>query len=188
MVAGLAGTGICAALALASVPAVAAMRSPAPTAVTGTTVPVIVFLKKQPAAEGGARVRSGQRFALVQAAQVPYLNRLERLGAADVHRYALVDAIAARVPGSAVAALADSPGVAAVIPDSPIAGPPAAGDPPAAPGATASGAKAAPGACSATTPQLAPDALPITRTESTAPGAVTARSLRSEEHTLNSSH
>src|ERR1700733_3816015 len=66
--AGLAGTGICAALALASVPAVAATRSPAAPAVTGATgatVPVIVFLKNQPAAGGGARVRSDQRFALV---------------------------------------------------------------------------------------------------------------------------
>ena len=141
--AGLAGTGICVALALAlaSVPAAATTRSPAETAATaatgpagatGATVPVIVFLKKQPAAEGGARVRSDQRFALVQAAQAPYLNQLSRLGAADVHRYALVDAIAARVPSSAVAALTDSPGVAAVIPDSPIVGPAAATDAPAA--------------------------------------------------------
>ena len=183
------GTGICAALALASVPAAAAAatRSPVATAATGATVPVIVFLKNQPAAEGGARVRSDQRFALVQAAQAPYLDQLEQLGAADVHRYALVDAIAARVPSSAVAALTDSPGVAAVIPDSPIVGPAAATDAPAAavaPAAAgtasstvASTVKTPPGTCSATTPQLSPDALPLTDTDSTTPGAVTARSL-----------
>ena len=188
--AGLAGTGICAALALASVPAVAAERSPAArrraTGATGATVPVIVFLKSQPAAGGGARVRSDQRFALVQAAQAPYLDQLEQLGAADVHRYALVDAIAARVPSSAVAALTDSPGVAAVIPDSPIVGPAAATDAPAAAvaasapaasGTAASTVKTPPGTCSATTPQLAPDALPLTGTDSTTAGAVTARSL-----------
>jgi hypothetical protein len=180
MGAGLVGGGICAALALASVPAEAAMRSPAASAVTGATVPVIVFLKSQPAAPGGARDRSDQRFALSQAAQAPYLDQLEQLGAADVHRYGLVDAIAARVPSSAVGALADNPGVAAVIPDSPIVGPAAAADAPAAPTApdtAASTEKTPPGTCSATTPQLAPDALPLTHTDSTAPGAVTARSL-----------
>jgi Subtilase family len=177
MGAGLVGTGICAALALASVPAVAAMRSPARPAATGATVPVIVFLKSQPTAPGGARDRSNQRLALIQAAQAPYLDQLEQLGAADVHRYGLVDAIAARVPSSAVGALTGSPGVAAVIPDSPIAGPAAAADAPAAPDTAASTEKTPPGTCSATTPQLAPDALPLTDTDSTAPGAVTARSL-----------
>jgi Subtilase family len=176
MGAGLVGAGICAALALASVPAVAAMRSPTAPAVTGATVPVIVFLKSQPTAPGGARDRSNQRFALIQAAQAPYLDQLEQLGAADVHRYGLVDAIAARVPSSAVGALTDSPGVAAVIPDSPIAGPAAAAGPPATPDTAASTEKTPPGICS-TTPQLAPDALPLTHTDSTAPGAVTARSL-----------
>jgi hypothetical protein len=80
MGAGLVGVGICAALALtstlASVPAVAAMRSPAGPAATGATVPVIVFLKSQPTAPGGARDRSNQRFALIQAAQAPYLDQL----------------------------------------------------------------------------------------------------------------
>src|SRR3984957_10233797 len=136
--AGLVGTGICAALALASVPAAAAMRAPAAPAAlagpaaAGAAVPVIVLLKKQPAAEGGDRDRSDQRFAVIQAAQAPYLNQLEQLGAADVHKYALGDATAARIPSSAVATLADSPGVAAVIPDSPIVGPAAAADTPAA--------------------------------------------------------
>ena len=113
------------------------MRSPAApgraaAAAAGAAVPVIVFLKNQPAAEGGDRDRSDQRFAVIQAAQAPYLDQLEQLGAADVHKYALVDAIAARVPSSAVATLADNPGVAAVIPDSPIVGPAAAADAPAA--------------------------------------------------------
>ena len=71
---------------------------------TGATVPVIVFLKSQPAAEAEPRDRSDQRFALIQAAQAPYLDQLEQLGATDVHRYQLVDAIAARVPAAAVGA------------------------------------------------------------------------------------
>ena len=178
MTAGLVGTGICAALALASLPAAAAMRSPATPAAAGPAVPVIVFLKNQPGALGGTTARSNQRSALIQAAQAPYLDQLEQLGAADVHRYGLVDAIAARVPSSAVGALSDSPGVAAVIPDSPIVGPSTAADAPAAPSAAATSVVKTPsGACSATTPQLAPDALPLTHTQSTAAGAVTARSL-----------
>ena len=202
MAAGLAGTGICAALALASVPAsaaasvsaasvsaasvsaasvsaAAAVRSGAAAASAGPTVPVILFLKSQPAAGGGDRDRSEQRFALIQAAQAPYLQQLEQLGAADVHKYGLVDAIAARVPSSAVATLADNPGVAAVIPDSPIVGPPGAGDAPAsaAPDVPAATVKTPPGTCSATTPQLAPDALALTHTNSATPGAATARSL-----------
>src|SRR6202034_3472145 len=110
-------TGVCATLALASAPAVAAVRSPATTgttsttSTTSTTVPVIVFLKNQPTAAGAARARSEQRFAVIQAAQGPYLDQLRELGAADVHDFGLVDAIAARVPSSAVATLADSPGV-----------------------------------------------------------------------------
>jgi hypothetical protein len=169
---------MCAALALASVPAVAATRSPVRSASAAATVPVIVFLKKQPAVRQSVTGRSNQRFALIQAAQVPYLDQLDQLGASDVHRYGLVDAIAARVPSSAVATLADSPGVAAVIPDSPIVGPGTAADAPAAAaaGASAAAVKAPAGACSST-PQLAPDALPLTHTQSTAPGAVTARSL-----------
>jgi Subtilase family len=187
--AGLVGTGICAALALASVPAAAAIRSPAAPAAlagpaaAGAAVPVIVFLKNQPGGAGGARDRSGQRLALLQAAQAPYLSQLAQLGASDVHKYALVDAIAARIPSSAVATLAGNPGVAAVIPDSPIVGPTAAADTPAAdvpaaatPDTPAAVVKTPAGACSAT-PQLAPDALTLTHTDSSTAGAVTARSL-----------
>jgi hypothetical protein len=177
--AGLAGAGLCAVLALASIPAAAATRAPAATAGASATVPVIVFLKKQPAATGGATVRSNQRLALIQAAQAPYLDQLAELGGTDVRRYGLVDAISARVPGAAVSALAASPGVAAVIPDSPIMGPPAVADAPSTPAAAqapASTVKTPSGACS-TTPQLAPDALSLTHTQSSAAHAVTARSL-----------
>ena len=100
-----------------------------------------------------------------------------------MHKYGLVDAIAARIPSSAVATLAGNPGVAAVIPDSPIVGPAAAADTPAAdvptaamPDTAASTVKAPAGACSAT-PQLAPDALTLTHTDSATARAVTARSL-----------
>jgi hypothetical protein len=192
--AGLVGAGVCATLALCSVPAGAATlaaRSPATPGVTGGTVPVIIFLKSQPAPEAGTTVRSDQRFALVQAAQAPYRDQLEQLGATDVHGYQLVNAISARVPAASEAQIADRPGVAAVVPDSPITGPSplvttggAAGAGAAGAGTAAAAAGAAPvttppGTCSASTatPQLSPDGLPLTHTVSATPGAVTARSL-----------
>jgi hypothetical protein len=191
----------CSALAIAAVPAgaVTAARATAGAVAAArpgsATVPVIVFLKKQPAGGTGGRVRSGERSALIQEAQVPFLSQLQRLDATDVRGYRLVDAIAARVPAAAVGQLATSPGVAAVIPDSPIIGPslPAPGFAPAATTGSVPGKSArrlaaaarpqakaavtpAPGACSGT-PQLEPEGLGLTRTDSTAAGAQTARSL-----------
>jgi hypothetical protein len=148
-----------------------------------------VFLKNQPTPPAARTVRADQRFALIQAAEAPYLGRLEQLGATDMHSFQLVDAISARVPSDAEAQIADSPGVAAVIPDSLIVGPSpavAAGGAPVGAstsypsGSASAGAttvKPPPGTCSATTPQLSPDGLSLTHTASTAPGAVTARSL-----------
>ena len=147
-------------------------------------MPVIVFLRKQPGGATGSPVRSPERSALIQAAQAPYLDQLQQLDATDVHEYQLVDAISARVPSTAVGQLTASPGVAAVVPDSPITGPL-----PSAAGAgsgTAAAAKSRaakagavttpPGACSAT-PQLEPEGLGLTRTVSTVAGTQTARSL-----------
>jgi hypothetical protein len=182
---GLVGAGVCAALALNAGPAGAATlaaRSAAAAATADGTVPVIVFFNSQPTADGGTTARSYQGSALIQAAQAPYLGRLEQLGATDVHSYGLVNAIAARVPAAAEGHITDSPGVAAVIPDSPIVGPSAAAGGGGAGGGTATAAatatvKAPPGTCSATTPQLSPEGLSLTGTDSTAKGSVTARSL-----------
>jgi hypothetical protein len=184
--AGVVGAGVCAALALSAVPAGAAALATRPAAAAGTTdgtVPVIVFLKDQPAGAEGTTVRSAQRFALSQAAQAPYRDQLEQLGATDVHGYQLVDAISARMPAAAEARISGSPGVAAVIPDSPIVGASPTATEGAGAGASAStpAARAAtatpPGTCSTTTPQLSPDGVSLTHTDSAAPGAVTARSL-----------
>ena len=136
--AGLVGAGICATLALYAVPAGAATlatRSPAasPDRLPPNRGPVRPRKRgtraghrvpQGPAgAEPGATARIDQRSALIQAAQAPYLDQLEQLGATDVHSYQLVNAISARVPAGAQARISDSPGVAAVIPDSPIVGP-----------------------------------------------------------------
>jgi hypothetical protein len=185
--AGLCSALACSALAMGAVPAAAAgstpARSPAALGGTGATVPVIVFLKKQPAGATGGPVRSGERSALIQAAQAPYLNQLQQLDATNVRGYRLVDAIAARVPASVVGRLAASQGVAAVIPDSTIVGPSpeaagaggAAGPVAMAPARSAT-VKTPPGACSAA-PRLEPEGLGLTHTDSAVAGAQTARSL-----------
>ena len=180
----LVSAGVCSALTLAAISAGAGQATAAPAAsVSGTvtpagasrTVPVIIFLKNQWAG-AGSRIRSGKRFALIQAAQEPYLGQLQALGATGVTGYRLVDAIAARVPVAALGAITASPGVASVIPDSPIIGP----TPPAAPAgpfaAKTATMKTPLGACSST-PQLAPEALSLTRTDSAAKNVATARSL-----------
>jgi len=149
-------------------------------AATGARVPVIVFLKNQPEASGVGSVRS-EKSALIQAAQAPYLQQLRSLDATHVKSYRIVDAFAATVPAAAVGQLAASPGVARVIPDSPITGPdpaavaPAGSETAGGPARTAAAATL-PGACSAT-PQLEPEGLALTHTDSTAAGAPTARSL-----------
>jgi Subtilase family len=195
----LASAGVCTALTLAGISAAAgpAVAAPAPTSPgtgtvihpgTGTgasrTVPVIIFLKNQSAATG-SRLRSGKPFAVIQAAQAPYLERLRSLGATNVLSYHLVNAIAARVPASSLASITTSPGVASVIPDSPIAGPNPSAVPaghPTGPATTgpATTMNTPPGACS-TTAQLTPEALGLTRTDSAATSTVqeaaTARSL-----------
>jgi hypothetical protein len=170
-------------------PPAAALTGSGPTGSGG--VPVIVFLKAQPKAKGGSSVRSEQRAGVIKAAQAPYLSELRRVHATGIKTYHLVDAFAATVPAAEVSQLAASPGVAQVIPDSPIFGPDpasagtpkATGTPKASPTAspTASSAPTAaprmlPGACSKS-PQLEPEGLALTGTDSQAPGATTARSL-----------
>ena len=180
--AALISTAACSALTLAALsaagPARAAQTSrTAPAAgATGSPVPVIIFLKNQ-LAETGTSPRSDERLALMQAAQAPYLGQLRQLGATDVHSYQLADAIAARVPASAVSVITSSPGVATVIPDSTITGPQPAAPAAAATGGAQTAKTTTPaGACSAT-PQLEPEGLGLTGTVSATKGAQTARSL-----------
>jgi len=177
--AGIVAAGVVAALGLTTAPAAGTARAGA--GASGARVPVIVFLKEERPGPGVSRVRSEQRSALIQAARAPVLQQARQLGATDVKSYRLVDAFAASVPATAVRQLTASPGVADVIPDSPITGP----DPADLPGPAAAGAgtggvagsdPALPGACSAK-PQLDPEGLALTDTDSTAAGTPTARSL-----------
>jgi subtilase family protein len=169
-------------VALAAGTAVLGIAQPAARAVTtvGQPVPVIVFLRSQ---------------AVSQPIMAPYLSQAMRAGATGVIRYHLLDAFAATMPAPAATRLAASPGVARVIPDSIITGPaPVSAPPPAAAGpgtppaqrpaqpparpAAQPGAQPMTGACAASgTPQLEPEALGLTGTDSATPGARTARSL-----------
>jgi hypothetical protein len=187
--------GVCSALAVAAAAAgagpAAAASAGAGTTGGGGTHPVIIFLKNQ-WPDTGSRIRSDKRTALIQAAQAPYVGQLQALGATDVHGFRLVDAISAHVPASSLGAITSNPGVASVIPDSPITGPaPALSPPGAAPLAaaalkntalkntapkSAAAVKAPPGACSAN-PPLAPEGLALTSTDAAAKSAKTARSL-----------
>jgi hypothetical protein len=161
-------------VALMAGTAVLGIAQPAARAVTtvGQPVPVIVFLRSQ---------------AVSHQTMAPYLSQAMRAGATGVIRYHLLDAFAATMPAPAAARLAVSPGVARVIPDSIIKGPaPVNGPapavlrpapPPALPG-TQPATQPRAGACAASgTPQLEPEALSLTGTDSATPGVRTARSL-----------
>src|ERR1700733_2389904 len=180
----LVSAGVCSALTVAAASAGAGPAAAAAVGGSGTH-PVIIFLKNQWAGTG-SRIRSDKRTALIQAAQAPYVEQLQALGATDVHRYGLVDAISAHVPASSLGSIASNPGVASVIPDSPITGPAPALSPagatalaaggPEGPAPRAAAVQAPPGACSAK-PQLAPEGLALTSTDGAAKSAKTARSL-----------
>jgi hypothetical protein len=179
--AGILSAGACGTLTLGSTPAAGAAPGLA-AAAAGSPVPVIVFLAYQPPITPILPGGLTQRAQAIDAAQAPYLSLLQELHATDVKTYTLVNAFAATVPAAAAAMLADAPGVAQVIPDSPIDGPadgPAAGG--AAGGAAAAvpaaGPRVLPGACSPTGPELEPEGLGLTLTQSTAKGTTTARSL-----------
>jgi hypothetical protein len=139
-------------------------------------VPVIVFLKNQPAVIQGSPARSSRRSAEIAMEQAPYLAQLQQWGARDVQRFRLVNAIAAQLPAGAVGKLAASQGVAAVIPDSPIQGPGQGAAASSARGTASGAVKPLPRACSAR-PQLEPEALSLTRTVSQGKNTTTARSL-----------
>lgn len=177
-----AGAGCSLTLAAAGPAAVAAPDGAARPAVArpAATAPVIIFLKG-PATGAADPIGLTGRLAQVRAAQAPYLARLARLGATGVHGYRLADAIAARVPASALAGLAASPGVASVIPDSTVTGPGDAPPSDAVPSSRATVPQMSvmttpPGACT-DSPQLEPEGLALTSTAAQAAGTTTARSL-----------
>ncbi len=149
---------------------------------------VIVVLKKQFVAAHIGSPAARARANMVASAQAPLLAELRQVHATHVKSYGLVDSFAATVSKGEVARLKSNPSVREVIPDVVIHGPNPLS---AAPSTTAKAIRPTrshadspvltptvpPGACSATTPQLDPEGLALTGTDSDNMSQPTARSL-----------
>src|SRR5271154_344984 len=135
------------------------------------TMPVIVFLKSQPA--------GGNRTEEAASDQAPLILVAAQLGAKNIRRYQLVNSFAATVSPQALTELAASPDVAEVIPDVTIHAD--LGQAPATPASAGSAGAVAnviPGACtSSANGQLVPEGLSLTGTASDDSSQPTARSL-----------
>jgi Subtilase family/Peptidase inhibitor I9 len=147
---------------------------------------VIVIMKSQPAAARVGTSAQRARTAGVLASQAPLMAELHAVHATAVRSYQLVNSVAAVVSAGEVARLKANPAVREVIPDVTVRGAipsqaSATSDPSSAttPQATARSLKAhvIPGACSSGTPQLDPEGLALTDTDSDNSAQPTARSL-----------
>ena len=149
---------------------------------------VIVLLKRQFAAARVGSPAAAARGAAAAATQRPLISELRQVHATHVKSYSLVDSFAATVSKGEVSRLKANSAVARVIPDVTIHG--AQPLNPAVTAAKRTGKATRgtnspadltpnniPGACSATTPQLDPEGLSPTNTDSDNPSQPTARSL-----------
>jgi hypothetical protein len=141
--------------------------------------PVIVIMKDQFGAAPVGSAAAAARASAAVSSQKGISAELSQVHATHMHSLSLVNALTATVSAGEEARLQASSQVAEVIPNVTIKG---------APAQTAGGAAAAasgsvtpnviPGACGANgAVQLAPEGLALTHTDSTTPGAKTARSL-----------
>jgi hypothetical protein len=151
---------------------------------TNASKHVVVIMKHQFAAAHVGSNAALARAGAVASAQAPVVSELRRVHATHLKAYRLVNALAATVSAGEAARLKANPSVAQVIPDEIIHGVAPISAPArkkARPGVSATSndltPNVIPGACSATTPQLAPEGLSLTHTDSDTAGARTARSL-----------
>ncbi|HEY2577774.1 MAG TPA: S8 family serine peptidase [Streptosporangiaceae bacterium] len=147
---------------------------------------VIVILKSQFAAAHEGSQAARMRSAMVENVQGPLVSELRKVHATHLKTYSLVNSLAATVSKGEAARLKADPAVREVIPDvtihglNPLASAPAASTASTHRPHSASPAlttNSLPGACSSTTPQLDPEGLSLTNTDSDNPSQPTARSL-----------
>ena len=184
-----------------SVAAVAAPAGPAAPAVRGSALQpmsaalaarlsqhvtdhVIVIMKSQPAAVRAGTFAAARRSAAIASIQAPIMRQLREVRATHIKAYQLADAFAVTVSAAEAARLKTAPGVSEVIPDALIRGGPIGQASPAGAGraakaraSTALTPHVIPGACSSGKPQLDPEGLALTNTDSDNPHQRTARSL-----------
>src|ERR1700722_15317738 len=151
----------------------------------GVNQHVIVIMKRQVRAAHVGSAAAAARVGAVNATQASLIRQLHEVHATHIKRFQLINAFAATVSKGERARLPADPAVARVIPDVVIQG--AAPGP--LPGATkrrsavprvtpnALTPNVIPGACSSGQPQLDPEGLSLTGTDSDTSGASTARSL-----------
>jgi hypothetical protein len=142
---------------------------------------VIVIMRSQPAPLPVASSSQRRRSAKIASAQAPLIRELSEVHATHVKSFRMINSFAATVSSGEESRLTADPAVARVIPDVTIHGALPGMATPASASAAASAASATPnvlpGACSATTPQLDPEGLSLTNTDSDNPSQPTARSL-----------
>lgn len=155
---------------------------------------VIVIMKSQPAAARMGTSAAAARARSIAGKQAPLMSELREVHATHVKSYRLVNSFAATVSKGEEARLKANNSVAEVVPDVTIHG----GQPVQSPALSAPAAKTTaavttktrarqasaavtphniPGACRPGKPQLDPEGLSLTGTDSDTPGAKTARSL-----------
>jgi hypothetical protein len=160
--------------AVAAAGAAAAQAAVSASPAAGPSESVIVVLKHQYSFPDTA-AGTVQRVTAAQAAQAPVMASLRRSRATHVTQLHLIDAVVATVSPAEDRALAASPGVAEVVPNSVFRGPPL----PLAPSPrTAASSALAPGVCPAKGQvQLDPEGVELVHAVSSNPRTPTAREL-----------
>ena len=183
LLAGAAAVGVLAASVTVAPAVLAAGPAPGPQPASaadrsGPHRSVIVVLKDQHAEAPAAPRSLPVRRARVRADQAPVQRQVQSAGGSLGPSFTTLNGFAASVPAGDLAALRANPAVAAVVPDLPLVRPKAKPDSTTpAPGTSPNPTPA--GACPAdpAKPQLEPQALQVTHTNSDDPNAPTARRL-----------
>ncbi|WP_096304474.1 protease inhibitor I9 family protein [Jatrophihabitans sp. GAS493] len=115
------GTALIATIALGGAALVAVVFAPSADAASGAqkagSQNVIVLLRDQHSEKPATKAGMSQRTAVVGADQAPLRQRIGKLGGKTTKSYKTLNAVAATLPSSAVAALRSDPSVAEVVPD-----------------------------------------------------------------------